>query len=203
MSTVGNLLRLPQYARNVQRMRFVMGVLFSHGFGHVLDRAGIGRVARLGRGAVMSANPDLANRRWEVRVRLAMERLGPTFVKLGQMLATRPDLVPMSLIHELRKLQDDVPPISFEDVRSVVQQELGCPLDEAFSAFSAEPLAAASIGQVHRATLDSGEDVVVKVQRPGLEETIRTDLDLLAFLAEQLESQVPEVQQFRPVAAVE
>jgi ubiquinone biosynthesis protein len=203
MSAVANLLRIPQYARNVQRMRFVIRVLFTHGFGHVLDRAGVGRLARFGRNRIFGINPDLANRAWEVRVRLAMESLGPTFVKLGQMLATRPDLVPMSLIHELRKLQDDVPPIPFAAVRRVVQDELGEPLLKLYRTFDEQPLAAASIGQVHRAVLPDGTEVVVKVQRPGLDDTIRTDLDLLMFLAQQVEDSVPDIRQFHPVAAVE
>ena len=203
MSAVGNLLRLPQYARNVQRMRQVLQVLFTHGFGHVLDRAGVGRLAKFGRERLFGPNPDLANRRWEVRIRLAMESLGPTFVKLGQMLATRPDLVPMSLIHELRRLQDNVPPIAFAEVRRVVQEELGGPLEQVYSQFDEAPIAAASIGQVHKATLLDGQEVVVKVQRPGLDDTIRTDLELLMFLAAQIEDQVPDMRQFRPVAAVE
>ncbi len=203
LSAVANLLRLPKYARNVQRMRFVIRVLFTHGFGHVLDRAGVGRLVQLGRQRLMGPDESIARRAWEVRVRLALESLGPTFVKLGQMLATRPDLVPMSLIHELRKLQDDVPAIPFPAVRNVVQQELGAPLSSIYQSFDETPIAAASIGQVHAATLKDGTFVVVKVQRPGLDETIRTDLDLLAFLAQQIEDQLPDARQFRPVAAVE
>ena len=208
MSTVANLLRLPQYARNMQRLRFVAQVLFTHGFGHVLDRAGVGRLARIGRDRLFGPNPDLADRGWEERVRLALESLGPTFVKLGQMLATRPDLVPMSLIYELRSLQDNVPPIAFAEVARVIEGELGMPVSEAYAWFDEEPIAAASIGQVHRARMhgsgeQAGADVVVKGQRPGLDDTIRTDLELLAFLAQQIEEQLPVARRFRPAAAVE
>lgn len=203
MSTVANLLRLPKYARNVQRLRQVLGVLFTHGFGHVIDRAGVGRLARFGRDRLFGPNPDLVDKSWEERVRLSLEALGPTFVKLGQMLATRPDLVPMSLIYELRKLQDDVPAIAFAAVRHAVETELGRRIEDAFARFDEQPLAAASIGQVHRARLHDGAEVVVKVQRPGLDDTIRTDLDLLAFLAQQIEEQLPELRRFRPAAAVE
>ncbi len=201
MSTIAKIVSLPQVARNVGRLRFVLAVIIRHGFGHVLERAGILQLLRMAPG--IRADKDVAGKRWEVRIRLALESLGPTFVKLGQMLATRPDLVPMSLIHELRKLQDDVPAFGFDEVERLVESELGKPLSEAFASFSTEPIAAASIAQVHRARLPSGAEVVVKVQRPNLDETIRTDLELLRFLAGQIEERVPEVRQFRPLAAVE
>ncbi len=201
MSTIAKILNLPQYARNVGRLRVMITVIIRHGFGHVLERAGLMQVLRVAPG--LQADKTVANKIWEVRVRLALESLGPTFVKLGQMLATRPDLVPMSLIYELRKLQDDVPAFAFTEVEQLITAELGMSLAEAFAFVDPEPLAAASIAQVHRARLKTGEEVVIKVQRPNLDETIRTDLDLLRLVAGQLEERVPEVRQFRPLAAVE
>jgi ubiquinone biosynthesis protein len=207
MSAVAKLLRLPQYARNIGRLRQVMGVVVSHGFGHVVVRAGLDKYAgflvRSRALAEEDGDERLADLTWETRVRLCCEALGPTFVKLGQVAATRADILPMSLIHELRKLQDEVPPFPFAHVKQALEQDFGKPLSEVFARFDETPLAAASIAQVHRAQLRSGEEVVVKVQRPGLDKIIHTDLDLLHTIAWALEERVPETRDFRPVAAIE
>jgi ubiquinone biosynthesis protein len=139
----------------------------------------------------------------ERHLRLAFEELGPTFVKLGQLLSTRPDLVAENYLEELTKLQDDVSPLSFEIVQRTLEAELGKPLGELYREFEPTPLAAASIGQVHRATLLTGELVVVKVQRPGIRETIQTDIALLAFLAGLLEKYVPESRLVSPTTIVD
>ncbi|MFZ4578679.1 MAG: ABC1 kinase family protein [Myxococcota bacterium] len=205
MSAIGTLLRLPQYARNLARLRQVTAVVVRHGFGHALVRTGLDRYAGfINRSkALTEPNSDLHQLTWEHRVRLVCESLGPTFVKLGQMAATRPDLIPMSLIFELRKLQDSVAPFPFEQVRALIEAELGQTLAEAFATFDEVPIAAASIAQVHGATLKTGERVVVKVQRPQLDRIIHTDLELLHMIAGALEERVPEAAQFRPVDAVE
>jgi len=117
------------------------------------------------------------------RLRLALEELGPTFVKLGQLLSTRSDLLPPEIILQLAQLQDRVPPFPFSQVRAIIQEELGVPVEELFAAFDPQPLAAASIGQVHRAVLSEGEKVIVKVQRPGIKEEIQVDLEILYDLA--------------------
>ncbi len=206
MSAIGQLLKLPQYARNLARLRQVLAVLARHGFGHWLVRAGLDKYASpttRGMALTESENTALEALTWELRVRHCCEELGPTFVKLGQVAATRPDLIPMSLIFELRKLQDDVAPFGFADVKQIVEADLGKPLTELYSRFDEKPIAAASIGQVHRAALLDGQAVVVKVQRPGLEYTIRTDLDLLAMMARLIEERVPEAAAFRPVDAID
>lgn len=112
-----------------------------------------------------------------------LESLGPTFIKLGQLLSTRPDLLPQAYVDALSRLQDDVEPFSFADVERILQEELGVRLSKAFVAFDAEPLAAASLGQVHRATLRGGREVAVKVQRPDIRERVLRDLDSLQGLA--------------------
>lgn len=117
---------------------------------------------------------------------MVLEELGPTYVKLGQLLSTRPDLIPREYIKELEKLQDQVPPFPFDQVRKVLEAE-GLVIEEMFAGFSAQPLASASIGQVHEATLKSGEKVVVKVQRPGIERVIETDLEILYELVSLVE----------------
>jgi ubiquinone biosynthesis protein len=114
------------------------------------------------------------------RVRLAIEELGTTYIKLGQAISTRTDLVPPEYVTELAKLQDDAPEIPYTDVRSVIIHELGCPPEQIFSEFEREPMAAASIGQVHRARLEDGTRVVVKVQRPGAQEQVEKDLKVMA-----------------------
>ncbi len=112
-----------------------------------------------------------------------LDELGPTFVKFGQLLSTRPDVVPPDIIVELRKLQDDVSPFPIEDVERVVREELGLSIEQAFVEFDERPVAAASIGQVHRATLPNGAEVVVKVQRPSAPRQIESDLRLMASAA--------------------
>lgn len=205
MSALAKLFRLPKYARNIQRLRQVTGVVVRHGFGHVLIRAHLDRYAGLFTRGLAMTEPDeqLAELSWEQRVRLTLEALGPTFIKLGQVAATRPDLIPMSLITELRKLQDNVGGFPYLQVREMVRSELGREIEEVYASFDPTPIAAASIAQVHRAVLKSGEQVVVKVQRPGLERIIQTDLDLLQMMTAALEERLPETRQFRPAVAIE
>ena len=116
-------------------------------------------------------------------MRLTLEELGPTFIKLGQLLSTRPDLVPPAYADELAKLQDDAPPVPVDEIRDAIRQELGAEPEELFSRFDAEPLAGASIGQAHTARLHDGTEVVVKVRRPGVVARIEEDLDILRNLA--------------------
>jgi ubiquinone biosynthesis protein len=122
------------------------------------------------------------------RLRDALEELGPTFAKLGQILSTRPDLLPPEFVIELASLQDDVAPLTEAEVVQVMEEELGVPWEDVFASIDSEPLAAGTIGQVHKATLESGERVVVKVQRPGARDEIMRDLGLLRLLAEKTES---------------
>ena len=136
------------------------------------------------------------------RMRTVLERLGPTFVKAGQMLALRPDYVPLEYAEALRSLHDDVPPFPGAQAERMVAEELGRPLAELYAEFEREPFAAASLSQVHRAVLPDGRAVAVKVQRPGIDEQVERDLALLAFLARRLEGRRPEALAFRPTAAV-
>jgi ubiquinone biosynthesis protein len=141
-----------------------------------------------------------------VRVRLALQDLGPSFVKLGQIVSTRPDLIPADVIAELKKLQDNVPPLPFAQLRAQVEEAVGAPLAEVFETFDEQPLASASIGQVHRARLKTPSgpvDVVVKIQRPNIEDTIARDIDLLYWLARAIERGVPESKVYQPVKLVE
>lgn len=132
------------------------------------------------------------------RLRLAFEELGPLFIKLGQLLATRRDLLPASVLDELAKLQDQVPPFAPQEAMNLVERELKAPLNQTFSRFDTQPLAAASIAQVHTAALPDGREVVVKILRPGVEEAIRRDMALVRDFTEMLERRFPELAQFHP-----
>ena len=127
------------------------------------------------------------------RIRMSFEQLGPTFVKLGQLLATRPDLIPVEFSNEFKKLHDQVSRVPFPEIESTLAAHFGQPLTEVFAEFDEQPLAAASIAQVHRARLRDGASVVVKVQRPGIERVIQDDLHILQMLAELAEKYIPEV----------
>ncbi len=170
--------------RRFRRYRAIVVAFVRHGFGALLDRLGI-----LGHARVRTRHMPRAVRHAEhgmsvgERLRHVLEELGPTFVKLGQILSTRPDVLPRDVLDELAKLQDCVSPFPFDQVREVVEGSLGAPLEELFTRFDPEPLAAASVAQVHRAVAHTGRDVVVKVLRPGIEETIEQDLQILHDLA--------------------
>jgi ubiquinone biosynthesis protein len=202
---LGTLVKLPQTYRSLARVREILAVVAKYGFGDLVARLDLESALERARNLLRSRRNrrDLVRYTTEERIRLAFEELGPTFVKLGQILATRPDLVPMSLVQELRKLQDAVPPFPSEEARREIQRALGRPIDEVFARFEDAPLAAASIAQVHRAWLPGGEPVVVKVRRPNLESTVRTDVEILRALASVLEENAPELRQVQPEAIVE
>ncbi|MHC4390160.1 MAG: ABC1 kinase family protein [Planctomycetota bacterium] len=200
--------RLPKTIRNLRRFASILTVVAKHGFGDIVIRLNLDtswawfkRAVTLGKG-VRDRTDDEDKLSTEERIRMMLEELGSTYIKFGQILATRPDLIPMSLIQELRKLQDDVPAFPSATARELVELELGATVDELFEHFEDEPLAAASIGQVHRARLKSGDEVVVKIQRPGLRKQIDNDLDLLMSLAEIVEERVPELRLWQPVGIV-
>ena len=152
--------------RNLGRLSEIAQVAVRHGFGYVVE----------GRRHDRDESEGTARGR---HLREMLDELGPTFVKFGQLLSTRPDVVPPDIIVELRSLQDDVRPFGFEDVERTVREELGQPIERLFTEFDPTPLAAASIGQVHRATLPNGRPVVVKVQRPNAPRQIEADLSLM------------------------
>jgi ubiquinone biosynthesis protein len=185
--------------RDLGRLREIAGVLARHGFADLLQRTGLASL-------VPGKKAETEDVRLAPRVRQVFEELGPTFVKLGQLLSTRPDLLPAELIDELRRLQDDVPPLPFDEMKRAIESELGAPISEMFSMFDERPLASASIGQVYRALLrtEDGEvAVVVKAQRPNIGPTIDRDIDLLYWFARLLERSVPESRVYAPVRLVE
>jgi ubiquinone biosynthesis protein len=174
--------------RDLARAREILAVLARHGFGHVVAALPLHRIPGLGRiheeGRVGEQLP--APR----RLVHAMQELGPAFVKLGQMLSTRPDLLSEEFVKEFESLQDRVPPFPGEQAKQVVESELGASLHSVYAEFGDDPVASASIAQVHRARLPDGRAVAVKVQRPGIEQLIRSDVNILYLLAGLLEGQV-------------
>lgn len=185
--------RINRNIRSIRRYRNILGILIKYGFGHVVEQLNINYYLELGRKIVTlgSAPKEIERLTQPERLRLAMEELGPTFIKLGQILSTRPDVLPHAYVEEFGKLQDTVPSIPLTEILQQVEAELGAPATEFFAEFSSIPLAAASIAQVHRGRLLSGEEVVIKVRRPGIEGTIETDLDILAGLAYLVERHIP------------
>lgn len=137
------------------------------------------------------------------RLRQALEDLGPIFIKFGQLLSTRPDIMPPQLTEELNRLQDHVAPFPNEEFRKLVEQALGRPVAQAFAEFSESPLASASIAQVHSAVLLSGEAVVIKAVRPGIRSVIEQDISLMDFIARQMVRYIPELRRFKPVEVVD
>jgi ubiquinone biosynthesis protein len=189
---------IPHVYRNVNRWGEILAILSKYGLAGWISRFDLTMV----KGFLKNRDGEaLAHLGRETRIRLALEELGPTFIKLGQILSTRPDQIGMALALELQKLQTSVPHDDPQIVRQMVEAELGKPLEELFEDFDSTPLASASIGQVHRARLHAGDDVAVKVQHAGIRRRMEVDLDILTGLA-QLADRIPELRPYRPRAMV-
>jgi ubiquinone biosynthesis protein len=205
--------------RDLERLRQIYVVLVRHGFGELAQRLGLSGRSRSPESDALAENdhPDALaavahgeDERKRIslpeRVRLVCMDLGPSFVKLGQIASTRPDVLPAEWIVELKKLQDSVNPLPSKEIKDAVEASLGAPIQDVYESFEDKPLAAASIGQVHRAVLktpDGPKDVVVKVQRPGIRSTIASDLELLHALAKLVERTIPESSLYQPSALVD
>jgi ubiquinone biosynthesis protein len=186
--------------RQLGRMSEIAQVAAKHGFGYLFETRGPAVVrSRLGR----EVDVEGAGSPRGVRVREMLDELGPTFVKFGQLLSTRPDIVPPDIVFELKALQDAVTPFPFAQARAVVEEQLGLTLEQLFLEFEETPIAAASIGQVHRATLPNGRRVVVKVQRPNAPRQIEADLELMYQLARLARERVRALEFIDTVAVVD
>ncbi len=190
--------------RHLTRYRQILTVFFKYGFGDLVDLLKIDQYIEIGLQMISRKRRERLERMTRAeRMRLAMEELGPTYIKLGQVLSTRPDLIPVDFIRELSKLQDEVPPFPFGEVRQIVTRELGGAPESLFDEFDQTPQASASIGQVHRAVIKDGDQVAVKVQRPGIKRTIEVDLEIMLHLATLMERHIEEIAFYRPVKIVE
>lgn len=181
-------LHLRKRYKHFHRYREIANILMRHGFGYLVHQLGLAEFAGPRRPPDGGEGTALSRAQ---RLRLVLEELGPTFIKLGQMLSTRTDLLAPEYIQELEKLQDRVPPFPFAQVKERIQMELGQPMEEIFTDFDPVPLAAASIGQVHRAVLSGGREVVVKVERPGTEQLLSTDIEILYDVARLVDRHGP------------
>ncbi len=207
--------------RDLGRLREISTVLVRHGFGEIVSRAGFGRTRKLkgpGESVEPPSDDDIAadalaqgeeekkGRQTAERIRLCIQDLGPSFIKLGQIASTRQDVIPADVILELKKLQDDVPPVPFPEIKKTIETSLGTQLDRIYKSFDERPLATASIGQVHRAVLsteDGDVEVVVKVQRPNVGDVVARDVELLHIMAAAIERAIPESNIYSPVGLVQ
>ena len=183
--------------RDLSRLHDIAAILIRYGFGDVVNRMGLTHALERA-GFHRHNKSEHAHLPAPVRVRRALEELGPTFVKLGQLLATRVDLFEPEWIAEFGKLQDSAPPVPYADIREQLTEDLGAPPEEIFAHFNPEPIAAASIAQVYHARTEDGNEVIIKVRRPGIRPVIEADLRWLARLSELAESESPELRIFRP-----
>ena len=193
---VASGLAIARRYRHLRRFRHVVEVLLKHGFGYIFEHLELGHLIPVGK---RREYPDKGIP-VAVRFRLVLEELGPTFIKLGQVLSTRPDILPRHFIEELEKLQADVPSTPFSEIKVEIERELGASVAELFAQVDEVPLATASIGQVHRARLHDGQEVVIKVQRPGVAGVIKTDTEIMMGLARLAEDRVFS---FSPVELVD
>jgi ubiquinone biosynthesis protein len=191
-------------ARELPRLREISSVLIRHGLGDLVRRTGVSTLLdRTGQVLAWGQASDIAELEPQQRARLALEQLGPTFVKLGQMLSTREDLLPAPWTDELSRLYSRVAPVSFDDLLPHVEQALGRSPFEVFADLEREPYAAASIAQIHRAKLASGTPVILKIRRPGITAKVEADLRILDHLAHLAEQEMPEARRYRPVDLVD
>lgn len=185
---------------DLNRVRQIAVIAARHGFGQLLDRSGLKK--SIGPVDAPAGEPT-RSQTVARRFRMMLAELGPTFVKLGQVLSTRGDLLPAEFIDELATLQDNAPPVDIKLIREQIRVAFGVELEELFSEFSPEPMAAASMAQVHKARTREGAEVIVKVQRPGIADQLRADLSVLHQLARVLEAVIEEVAVYSPSGIVE
>ncbi len=192
-----------QTYRDLQRVRLILNTLIKYGFGYLIERLNLQGYVPLGKRIFRTHEKEDSPKNTAERFRLVLEELGPTFIKFGQILSLRRDILSEEIINELQRLQDRVPPFPAEQAREEILAELGKPVDSIYKSFDETPLAAASIGQVHRARLSDGREVVVKILRPGIKDTIETDLSILLTLARLVSRYIPEAKLYDPVGMVE
>ncbi len=198
------MLNLKQNYKNLKRAKEILFVLSKHGLGYFFNLSAVERYFKLGKKFFIKKTDKGKIKRLTLpqRTRIACEELGPTFVKLGQILSTRPDLISREFIEEFKKLQDNVQSFSFLEVKEIFKKELGRPIDELFIEFNEHPVASASLGQVHKARLPSGEYVAVKIQRPNIEERIKSDISILFDLVKFIEKRLINGYVYQPIEVV-
>jgi ubiquinone biosynthesis protein len=197
-----NLLHFNRNIRSIRRSRLIGQILIKYGFDQVLELMNLNHVVARGRRLLKRNEAIISQLSPAERLRLALEELGPTFVKLGQVLSTRADLIPQAYIRELAKLQDMAPSFPFAQITAQIEAELGQDVDNIFTELDPTPLAAASIAQVHTAVLPTGERVAIKVRRPGIVATVEADIDVMMGLAMLAERHIPGLNAYDPIGVV-
>ncbi|MBU8848351.1 MAG: AarF/ABC1/UbiB kinase family protein [Desulfobacterales bacterium] len=205
MLSIKNIGRVSKRYRHLRRYQQIIGIILKYGFGNIIDAMKIDRYIESGLGLIpfVKSHEKVEKLSKNQRIRMALEELGPTFIKMGQVLSSRPDLIPVDLLNELSKLQDHVPPFEFEHVKTIIASEFGRPHDKIFDSIEKIPFASASIGQVHRAQINGNNQIAVKIQRPGIRKSIETDLEIILHIASIMENNIEEVALFKPVKIVE
>jgi ubiquinone biosynthesis protein len=198
-----NLLEIGRGPRKVQRLTEIATVLVRHGLSYFATRLNLGRYLPRRKQVAPAEEDPIDRQSMAHRLTRVMEELGPAFVRLGQVLSSRPDLLDEEFIREFERLQDRVAPFPSEEARATVEREFGQPVDSLFASFDDQPAASGSLAQVHHATLEDGSEVVVKIKRPGVERVVLTDLSLLRSVADYAEQHMPELRVFQPRIVLE
>jgi ubiquinone biosynthesis protein len=192
-----------RFLRNLGRSREIATVMINFGFEDLVIRLGLKKFLNLSKRVIFWKKPaPVEIRSRGKRIRLALEALGPTFIKFGQVISTRPDLVPADVIQELSLLQEKVPPFPSEEAVRLIEKELKMPCEKLFKDFEKEPLAAGSLGQVHRATHHDGTPLAIKIRRPNVVHNVERDLELMKELAILIDHHIPESHIFDPIGLV-
>lgn len=187
----------------LKRSGRIIEVLRKYGFGYIVDQMGLSTYGDVRAWFGRESRKKKIHVSKPTRIRMVLEELGTTYIKLGQLLSMREDLIPEEYALELSKLQDEVSPFEYKEVQRIIEEEFRVPIEDLFDSFEEKPLAAASIGQVHRAKIKNGQAVVVKVQRPGIKEVIESDLEIMYSIAGFAEEHIPELRLYRPLEIVD
>lgn len=199
-----SVLELHRKVKIVRRYQHILNVLVTNGFGFALETLGLTEYISTGKRLVgLETRPQREREPLPVKLRHVMEELGPTFVKMGQILSMRPDLLPPTFLKEFRKLQDQTAEVPYEEIEAIIIDELGEAPQNLFKEFNRTPRASASISQVYDAVLPDGRKAVIKVQRPEIKKVVEADIDILNHLAGILERRIPESRIYQPVKIVE
>jgi|TARA_Y100000031_G_scaffold136651_1_gene160909 ubiquinone biosynthesis protein len=195
------MFKIIKEVRDINRFREILAVLFEEGFDFLIAKIRLKHKVPLTKR--LKARIEKKKKfSIEKRLRLTLERLGPTFIKFGQVLSVRPDLIPKSYIKELEKLRDRVPPFPYAIAKQQIKKELGKDINEIFLNFEKKPIASASISQVHKAILKNNKKVAVKIQRPNVREIMETDTEIMFYVAKLLEKHIPKIKKFSPVQII-
>jgi len=193
------LFHLIKEVRDIKRFNEILLVLFEEGFDFLLSKIKLRHHIPITKRLGLKKKEELKP---EVMLRRTLERLGPTFIKFGQLLSVRPDLIPKEYSKELEKLQDKVPEFPFEDAKSIIEKEFGKSIEHLFLHFEKKPIASASISQVHKAILKNGDKVAVKIQRANVKHLMETDIEIMFYFAGLLENNVENIKRFKPVKII-